>query len=294
MQPIGNGPPWSVHQFSKPSSGPAIHTQHHACRPIGQLNHPIRRKPQQWHRQILNDRPGVSHGRLLFGGGDNGHLSHHAPLAGGIDAGLRPSGRYFMHETTQQPLGGTDIVDVIKPQRRVRTEERHQIGEGPQKRPRRSHSRAIGRVGADRGEGRILDQPVQNSPSFVLDGRLETSYRVGASMMEPWRKDSTAGFEALQSTLQSIRRKAIVNVRPRGAAYEIEVIVQKDLEDTNRTQYATETTATRRHDGTVVRQIGGNTDAPVTLGWISLGRDTSLEQRILRDIFTRLTEKDGR
>lgn len=138
------------------------------------------------------------------------------------------------------------------------------------------------------------EQPVQNSNNFLLDGRVETSYRVGSSVLEPWRKDSTAGFEALQSTLQSIRRKATVIVRPRGAGYSVEVIVQKDLEDTDRTQYATETTATRRHDGTIVRQVGGSGDSPQTLGWISLGRDTSLEQRILRDIFQRVTEQDAR
>lgn len=138
------------------------------------------------------------------------------------------------------------------------------------------------------------EQPVQNSNRLLLDGRLETSYRVGASVMEPWRKDSTSGFEAMQSTLQSIRRKATVTVRPQGAGYTVEVIVQKDLEDTDRTQYATETTATRRHDGTVVRQVGSAGDSPQTLGWISLGRDTSLEQRILRDIFSRVTEQDAR
>ena len=138
------------------------------------------------------------------------------------------------------------------------------------------------------------EQPVQNSSSYVLDGRVETSYRVGGSIWEPWRKDSTAGFEAVQSTLQSIRRKAVVTVRPRGAGYTVEVIVHKDLEDTDRTQYATETTATRRHDGTVVRQVDAAADSPQTLGWISQGRDTSLEQRILRDIFQRVTEKDAR
>ncbi|MCO8122255.1 hypothetical protein NHH03_10935 [Stieleria sp. TO1_6] len=138
------------------------------------------------------------------------------------------------------------------------------------------------------------EQPVQNSNNMLLDGRVETSYQIGASVLEPWRKDSTAGFEALQSTLQSIRRKATVTVRPRGAAYTIEVIVQKDLEDCDRTQYATETTATRRHDGTIVRTQNQNADTPQTLGWISMGRDTSLEQRILRDIFARVTKRDGR
>ncbi|MEL6106751.1 MAG: hypothetical protein AAFU85_11960 [Planctomycetota bacterium] len=138
------------------------------------------------------------------------------------------------------------------------------------------------------------EQPVQNSSTLLMDGRAETSYRAGASLAEPWRKDSTAGFEALQSTLQSIRRKAIVTVQPRGAGYTLQVIVHKELEDTDRTQYATETTATRRHDGTLVRRDDGNDDNPQTLGWISLGRDTSLEQRILRDIFDRVTRRDGR
>ena len=136
------------------------------------------------------------------------------------------------------------------------------------------------------------EQPVQNSDGILLDGRVETSYRIGASVFEPWRKDSTAGFERLQSTLQSIRRRATVTVRPRGAAYVIEVVVQKDLEDTDRTQYATESTAAIRHDGTVLRKEDSYDDSPQTLGWIPLGRDSSLEQVILRDIFGRITQAD--
>ena len=52
------------------------------------------------------------------------------------------------------------------------------------------------------------EQPVQKANGVVLDGRLETSYQIGASILEPWRKDTTSGFERLQSTLQSIRRRA--------------------------------------------------------------------------------------
>ena len=136
------------------------------------------------------------------------------------------------------------------------------------------------------------EQPVQNSDGIVLDGRVETTYRIGASIFEPWRKDSTAGFERLQSTLQSIRRRAIVTVRPQGDSYVIEVVVQKDLEDTDRTQYATESTAAVRHDGSLVRSEDRYDDSPQTLGWIPLGRDTSLEQVILRDIFGRITRAD--
>ena len=141
---------------------------------------------------------------------------------------------------------------------------------------------------------RILrEQPVQNSDGIVLDGRVETAYRIGASCLEPWRKDSTSGFERLQSTLQSIRRRATITVRPRGAAYTIEVVVQKDLEDTDRSQYSTESTAALRHDGTLVRRDDAYDDSPQTLGWIPLGRDTSLEQVILRDIFGRITQADS-
>lgn len=137
------------------------------------------------------------------------------------------------------------------------------------------------------------EQPVQNRDGMVLDGRVETVYQVGASVFEPWRKDSTPGFERWQSTFQSIRRRAIVTVRPSGAAYTIEVVVQKDLEDTDRSQYATESTAGIRHDGSEVRPEDRFDDSPVTLGWIPLGRDTSLEQVILRDIFQRITEPDA-
>ncbi|MEM9588916.1 MAG: hypothetical protein AAGA03_16665 [Planctomycetota bacterium] len=137
------------------------------------------------------------------------------------------------------------------------------------------------------------EQPVANHNGLVLEGRIETAYRVGGSIFEPWRKDSTGGFERLQSTLQSVRRRAIVTVKPSGVGYVIEVVVQKDLEDTDRSQYATESTAGVRHDGSLVRQEDRYNDSPITLGWIPLGRDTSLEQVILRDIFGRITQPDS-
>ncbi|MEO9595044.1 hypothetical protein [Rhodopirellula bahusiensis] len=137
------------------------------------------------------------------------------------------------------------------------------------------------------------EQPVVNQPGAVLEGRLETSYKVGGSILEPWRKDSSPGFERLQSTLQSIRRRAIVHVRPHSNGYSVEIIVQKDLEDTDRTQYATETTAGQRHDGSRTSRVDDFDDNPQTLGWIPLGRDTTLEQILLQDIFRRVTQKDS-
>ncbi|WP_237607138.1 hypothetical protein [Roseimaritima sediminicola] len=137
------------------------------------------------------------------------------------------------------------------------------------------------------------ERPVQNHPGLVLEGRLDTSYRVGASIFEPWRKDSTAGFERWQSTLQSIRRRATVFVRPQGSGYVLEVVVQKELEDTDRSLEATEGLASVRSDGTVERSTDSLPQAPTTLGWIPLGRDVALEQVILQDILGRLQQPDG-
>ncbi|MEM6779534.1 MAG: hypothetical protein AAF670_17905 [Planctomycetota bacterium] len=135
-------------------------------------------------------------------------------------------------------------------------------------------------------------QPVLNRPGFVAEGSLETGYRNGGSIFEPWRKDSTPGFERLQSTFQSIRRRAIMTVRPTPTGYSVELIVQKDLEDTDRSQYATETTAGSRHDGSRVSRRDGFDDSPQTLGWIPLGRDVQLEQVMLNDLFGRVTQPD--
>lgn len=138
----------------------------------------------------------------------------------------------------------------------------------------------------------IRETPVQNADGFILDGRIETAYRNGASCLEPWRKDSTPGFERWQATLQSIRRRAIVTLRPRGPGYTIEVVVQKDLEDVNRNVGSTQSSLGIRHDASIERRGNPVEDSPETLGWIPLGRDSSLEQVILRDIFGRITQKD--
>ena len=137
------------------------------------------------------------------------------------------------------------------------------------------------------------EQPLQASSQVILEGRLETAYSTGASVLEPFRKDSTQGFERWQSTFQSIRRRAIVIVRPQPSGYSILVQVDKELEDVDREQFASETAPSVRHDGSVVRGEDMVADSPTTLGWISLGRDATLEQQILQQIVARITQPDS-
>lgn len=138
----------------------------------------------------------------------------------------------------------------------------------------------------------VREQPLQVSATSVLEGRIDTAYKVGGSLFEPWAKDSTKGFERLQSTLQSIRRRATIVVRPEPAGYSVTVQVDKELEDVDREQFSGESAAAFRHDGTILRASDIRDDEPATLGWISLGRDVTLEQQILNGIIGRVGQPD--
>ena len=122
-------------------------------------------------------------------------------------------------------------------------------------------------------------------------GRIDTFPVVGATLLEPWRRDSTRGFERLHSTLQSVRRRAVIHVIPVGPGFSIEAIVLKDLEDLNHPENAAVgSTTPARHDGTLRQERSEEVHGPVTLGWIPQGRDLSLERELLRQIQGRLAE----
>jgi hypothetical protein len=122
----------------------------------------------------------------------------------------------------------------------------------------------------------------------LTEGRIDTFPTIGSTMLEPWRTDSTRGYEKLHATLQSIRRRATVRVIPTEGGYLLDVAVQKELEDLDKPENATAGGSTLRHDGTLVRQEGAPGRYTVTLGWIPIGRDMRLEQRILADVSARL------
>ena len=123
---------------------------------------------------------------------------------------------------------------------------------------------------------------------ILTEGRIDTNPATGSTLLEPWRKDSTPGYEKLHATLQSVRRRATVRVIPTGDGYLLDVNVIKELEDLDRPEHATAGGASVRHDGTLVRLQGPAGRYSVSLGWIPLGRDVTLEQRILADLCARL------
>ena len=136
------------------------------------------------------------------------------------------------------------------------------------------------------------ERRVQMTGGILHEGRVETHFMPGASLLEPWRWDSTRGFEKLHATTQSLRRRAIVRVIPIGNGYSVHVIVEKELEDVDRPAHATPGSAMPRHDGSLIRSTKNDDndefEGPQTLGWIPLGRDTSLENEMLQELYGRL------
>ena len=118
----------------------------------------------------------------------------------------------------------------------------------------------------------------------LVEGRIETFPLTGASVLEPWRKDSIGASNRWESTFQTIRRIAHVRVIPTAGGYLVGVQVEKQLEDLQRPQHARATTETIENKESLDRLEEGLSQPPRTLGWIGLGRDVALEQRILRDL----------
>jgi hypothetical protein len=124
--------------------------------------------------------------------------------------------------------------------------------------------------------------------NVMTEGRIETQWTAGATVLDLFRKDKTKGYETWLGTFQSIRRQAEVRVLPAHEGYGISVIVRRELEDVDRPEMSLVDAAALRHDGSLVRPQGKKLGGIITLGWIPIGRDIDLEQKILADIHARM------
>lgn len=135
------------------------------------------------------------------------------------------------------------------------------------------------------------EQQVHEVNGVLMPGSILTDTKSGATCVECLMRDSTPGYERLHSSLQSIRRYAQVRVTPAGGGFEVGIEVYKELEDVSQPEYATVTSSVRRHDGSLVTSdLADPRLGPVTLGWIPLGRDETLEQAMLRNLHARMFE----
>ena len=131
------------------------------------------------------------------------------------------------------------------------------------------------------------EEPVRVCADIITEGRLDTFPEVGSTLLEPWRHDSANAYEKLESTLQSIRRRAAVRVMPAEHGYKVSVAVFKELENLAPPERATAGGATFRYDGSLNRVVDPIHQQPVEEGWIPMGRDLALEQRMLGQIMAK-------
>ena len=148
----------------------------------------------------------------------------------------------------------------------------------------------------------MAEQRVVFSNGVPAEGRIDTFPQTGSTLLEPWRGDSVGFRERLEATLQSIRRRGTMRLIPDPAGWRIEAVVLKELENMPRPMKATTGGASFRNDdslyryGTPLPTLGqqvGDQPRPVAapthnLGWIPLGRDPLLEQRMLSKVLAKL------
>jgi hypothetical protein len=123
-----------------------------------------------------------------------------------------------------------------------------------------------------------------------VDGRIETVPTVGSTLLEPWNGDAVGFDERLEGTLQSIRRRAFVQVAPVEGGFLVSLEVFKELEDMKKPQFADAGQAIFRHNASPSRDAQVVTEFEAPEGWIPVGRDFALENQILwriRDVLTR-------
>ena len=128
----------------------------------------------------------------------------------------------------------------------------------------------------------VVDEYFDIASENRLARKIVTQPVEGATVLEPWRKDSVGFQERLESSLQTIRRFAIVTVVDApGGGYAVKVEVYKELEDLTKPDRKMGGRDVLNNAFPVNRVRDAIGPIPVSNGWILRGRDHKLEQAIL-------------
>lgn len=123
-----------------------------------------------------------------------------------------------------------------------------------------------------------------------LDGVIETHYKVGASLVEPWHRDSVGLSQRLESTLQSIRRRVSITITPVDGGQFLTLEVIKELEDLDGNAANSPGAATFHEYQPLNRDLAAVVGQTAPSGWIHQGRDGALENKLLNRLALDLRE----
>lgn len=117
-----------------------------------------------------------------------------------------------------------------------------------------------------------------------LSGEIETEYRTGSSVFEPWHFDAANPKERMEGTLQSIRRKVLVHITQIEGGYLVSVEAFKELEDLPGLAANSTGGATFQESKPLKRDLNLVVGQTTPSGWMAKGRDSALEQAVLTDL----------
>jgi len=118
-----------------------------------------------------------------------------------------------------------------------------------------------------------------------LEGVIETQYRAGSNLLEPWHHDSVGYGNKLESTLQSIRRRVVVTFQNTADNMLIvSVRADKEIEDVPGLAANYEGGATFRDSDPLQRDLDQVVGQSGPSRWIPRGTDPALEVELLSQI----------
>ncbi|MFM7058008.1 MAG: hypothetical protein ACKO2P_13900 [Planctomycetota bacterium] len=118
-----------------------------------------------------------------------------------------------------------------------------------------------------------------------LEGVIETTWRGGSGLLEPWHGDSVGVSNRMESTLQSIRRRVVVLLQSStDNTLVLSVRVDKEIEDLPGLAANYEGGATFSESQPLNRDLSQVVGQTGPSRWVSVGRDPLLEQKILAEI----------
>jgi hypothetical protein len=135
---------------------------------------------------------------------------------------------------------------------------------------------------------------VQLVGNVMTEGRIETFPQVGATLLEPNHIDSVGRYNLVESTFQSVRRRAEIRVVPQSGGYQVEAIVYKEFEDLPRPENSTAGAATYRFDNSINSRLDEQVSrTKLSKFWIPMGRDCEIETEMLNEIQYRIQNPEG-
>jgi hypothetical protein len=131
----------------------------------------------------------------------------------------------------------------------------------------------------------LADFGFEIADSNRYDGHIETVPRIAPGLGLFLRPGSPDTYERLLATFQTYRHRVVVMIQPADSGgFFIRVIAYKDLEDLPQPVKATAGAAIFRTENNVERTFEVIDPTIFEAGWLPRGRDTALEQAILRRI----------